>query len=286
MSRLALLVLLLLGIEYGHAASLHPIIPLWPTEAPGSIAAGSENVRLTESGEHVVSNIHAPSITVYEAPRAIATGAGVIVIPGGGHRELWMDHEGYRVAEYLAAHGIAAFVLKYRLANEPGSQYSIEGESLPDVRRSIRVVRSQAARWHIDPHKVGVMGFSAGGELAALAGSRYDDGDASAVDPAERQSARPSFQALVYPAIPPALTYSPDTPRAFLLAGANDQPAISLGLAELYLRLRRSGAQAELHLYQGVGHGFGLRASNTGPIAAWPQRFLEWMNENPRGASP
>jgi acetyl esterase/lipase len=285
MSRLPLLIFLLMGIETGDAAGLHPSIPLWPNGAPGSIAGGSEKVRLTESGEHIVTNVHAPSITVYEAPRGIATGAGVIVIPGGGHRELWMDHEGYRVAEYLAAHGIAAFVLKYRLANEPGSQYSIEGQSLPDVRRSIRLVRSQAARWHIDPQQVGVMGFSAGGELAALASSSDGEGEAGSVDEAARQSARPSFQALIYPAMPAALTCSSDTPRAFLLAGANDQPAISEGLAELYLRLRRCGAQAELHLYQGVGHGFGLRASNTGPIAAWPQRFLEWMNENRRGAS-
>jgi acetyl esterase/lipase len=284
-SRLALLMLLLIGAAQGHAASLHPIILLWPNGAPGSIAGGGEKVRLTERGEHIVSNVHAPSITVYEAPRAIATGACVIVIPGGGHRELWMDHEGYRVAEFLAAHGIAAFVLKYRLASEPGSQYSIEGQSLPDVRRSIRLVRSQAARWHIDPQKLGVMGFSAGGELAALASNRFDEGAVSSVDAVERQSARPSFQALIYPAIPPALTYSPDTPRAFLLAGTDDQPAISQGLAELYLTMRRSGAQAELHLYQGVGHGFGLRASNAGPIASWPKRFLEWMDEN-RGAPP
>jgi acetyl esterase/lipase len=286
MRRLALLTVLLLGQEHGHAANLHPIVPLWPDGTPGSLAGGSEKVRLTESGEHIVSNVHAPSITVYEPPAALATGAGVVVIPGGGHRELWMDHEGYRVAEFLAAHGIAAFVLKYRLAREPGSAYSIEAQSLPDVRRSIRLVRSQAARWHIDPGNLGVMGFSAGGELAALAAGGYDEGVNSSADSVERQSSRPSFQVLIYPSIPPALAYSPDTPRAFLLAGTDDQPAISQGLADLYLALRRAGAQAELHLYQGVGHGFGLRASNKGPIAAWPQRFLEWMNENRRGASP
>ena len=198
------------------------------------------------------------------------------MIPGGGHRELWMDHEGYRVAEFLADHGIAAFVLKYRLAREPGSLYT-EKDALADVQRAIRLVRSQAAQWQLDPKRVGVMGFSAGGELAALAASRYDSGTAGAGDTVDRQSSRPSFQALLYPAIPAGLHYSPETPPAFLLAGAQDQPAISQGLAELYLALRRAGSHAELHIYEGVGHGFGLRADNTGPVAAWPQRFLEWL---------
>jgi acetyl esterase/lipase len=260
------------------AADLHPIIVLWPDGAPGSRTNTSpESVRLNEAGEHIVSNVHIPSVTMYLPPPGKAAGASVIVVPGGGHRELWMDHEGYRVADYLAREGIAAFVLKYRLAREKGSTYTIEGESLSDVQRAIRLVRSRAADWRLDPARIGVMGFSAGGELAALAGTRYDDGAAGSSDPVARQSSRPSFQALLYPAIPPGLAFSPQTPRAFLLGGAQDQPAISQGLAELYLAMRRAGAEAELHIYDGVGHGFGLRAENKGPVAAWPQRFLEWL---------
>jgi endo-1,4-beta-xylanase len=272
-------VLLLLLAARSLAADLNPIIPLWPNGAPGSRSnASPESVRLNEAGEHIVSNVHVPSITVYLPSPGKATGASVIVVPGGGHRELWMDHEGYRVAEYLAHHGIAAFVLKYRLAREKGSTYTVEGESLSDVQRAIRLVRSRAADWRLDPARVGVMGFSAGGELAALAGTRYDDGAAGSSDPVAKQSSRPSFQALLYPAIPTGLTYSPQTPRAFLLGGAQDQAAISQGLAELYLAMRRAGAQAELHIYDGVGHGFGLRANNRGPVAEWPQRFLEWLD--------
>jgi acetyl esterase/lipase len=112
-----------------------------------------------------------------------------------------------------------------------------------------------------------------------LSAARYDDGKAESADPVARESSRPSFQALLYPAIPPGLKFSKDTPPAFLLGGAADQPAISQGLAELYLALRRTGAHAELHLYDGVGHGFGIRDGNTGPAAAWPQRFLEWLDQ-------
>jgi acetyl esterase/lipase len=265
-----------LPIGYARAASQHEVRLLWPNGAPGSPHSFSpEKIRLTDLGEHIVSNVHAPSISVYLPVQGTRTGAAVIVIPGGGHAELWMDHEGYRVAEFLADHGVAAFVLKYRLAREPGSIYTVEKHAFADVQRAIRLVRSQAAQWQLDPRRVGVMGFSAGGELAALAASHYDSGAPDADDPVDRQDSRPGFQALLYPAIPRDLHFSPRTPQAFLLCGAADQ--LSQGLAELYLALRRAGGHAELHIYEGVGHGFGLRASNTGPVAAWPQRFIEWL---------
>jgi acetyl esterase/lipase len=199
------------------------------------------------------------------------------VIPGGGHVELWMDHEGYNVASYLADHGVAALVLKYRLARAPGSKYTVERDSFADVGRAIRLVRSRASEWHIDSDRVGVLGFSAGGELAALAATRHDEGRRDAADPVERQSSRPNFQALLYPAIPKETRVTKATPPAFLLAGADDRPPVSQGLALLYVELRKAGVPAELHLYDGVGHGFGLRSDNAGPVAAWPRRFLEWL---------
>ena len=256
-------------------------LALWPGGAPGSeLHAGEpETVRVNERGEHIVSNVHAPSLTVFLPARAGATHTALVVIPGGGHKELWMDHEGYAVAAFLADHGIAAFVLKYRLAHAPGSTYTVERDALADVQRAIRLVRSRAADWQLDPRHIGVIGFSAGGELAALSGAHYDDGAAHAADPIERVSSRPAFQALLYPAIPQGMTFTADTPPAFLLCGAADDPKISQGLAQLYLALRRAGVGAELHIYDGVGHGFGIRAATTGPVAEWPQRFLEWLQQ-------
>lgn len=265
----------------GVAAAAQPeVAVLWPQGAPGAQhPATAEITRITEQGEHVVTNVQSPSLTVYLPQTNRMGGAGVVVIPGGGHVELWMDHEGYNVAAYLAAHGIAAFILKYRLARAPGSIYTVDGSALDDLHRAIRLVRSRSAEWRVNPDHVGVMGFSAGGELAALAATRYDAGDERAMDPIGRQSSRPAFQALIYPALPHDMPLSADTPPAFLLAGSDDQAAISQGLATLYLSLRRAGVPAELHLYDGVGHGFGLRFSNTDPVADWPRQFMDWLGE-------
>jgi endo-1,4-beta-xylanase len=257
----------------------HQEIPLWPTGAPGSEGkTAKEAVRLTPDGEHIVSSVHHPSITPYFPSKGEATGAAVIVVPGGGHRELWMDHEGYNVAKWLSSHGVAAFILKYRLAREEGSSYTVEGNSLADLKRAIRLVRSRASEWGLDSERIGVMGFSAGGELAALASTRYDIGTEGATDPIERQSSRPAFQALLYPAIPRDMSLTKQTPPAFLACGADDRQEISQGLPELYLALKRADVPAELHVYAGVGHGFGVRNSNRGSVSAWIQLFRDWLD--------
>ena len=258
-------------------------ILLWPNGAPGSEGRPSEGkspeetVRVNEYGEHIVSGVHHPSITPYLPAREKSTGAAVIIAPGGGHKELWMDHEGYNVASWLSDHGVAAFILKYRLARETGSTYTIEESALPDIRRAIRLVRSRASEWGLNPDDVGVMGFSAGGELAALASTRYDTGVSSAADPVERESSKPAFQALLYPAIPRDMTLSKETPPAFLACGEDDRQDIAQGLPELYLALKRAGVSAELHVYAGVGHGFGIRQNNGTAVSLWPQLFLEWL---------
>jgi acetyl esterase/lipase len=262
----------------GIAAAQPQAILLWPNGAPGSEGKTSaETVRLTADGDHVVSGVHHPSLTPYLPVGDKSTGAAVILAPGGGHRELWMDHEGYRVAQFLSDHGVAAFVLKYRLAREPASTYTIEGNELQDMQRAIRLVRSRAREWGLDPERIGVMGFSAGGEVAALASTRYDTGVASATDPIERESSKPAFQALIYPGIPHDLKLSKETPPAFLVCGEDDRQDIAQGLPELYLALKRAGVSAELHVYAGVGHGFGIRESNGTAVSGWPQRFLEWL---------
>jgi endo-1,4-beta-xylanase len=224
--------------------------------------------------------VHRPSLTVYLPSKDTATGAAVIIAPGGGHRELWTDHEGHNVAKWLSARGVAAFVLKYRLAREKESTYTVEGHALADIQRAIRLARSRATEWGIDPERIGVMGFSAGGELAALASVRYTAAVEGTADPVERQSSKPAFQALIYPAIPRDMPLSKDTPPAFLVCGENDRQNISQGLPELYLALKRAGASAELHVYAGVGHGFGMRETAKGAVTGWTARFHEWLDSS------
>jgi acetyl esterase/lipase len=275
--RLCVTMLLVAHFADSAAAQSRPIL-LWPNGAPGSEGKVSEEtVRIGEEGDHIVSNVHHPSITPYLPVKGKATGIGLVIVPGGGHSELWMDHEGYNVAKWFSGHGVAAFVLKYRLARAKGSTYTIEGNELPDVQRALRLVRSRAAEWDLDPDAIGVIGFSAGGELAALAAARYDPGNRETADPVERASSKPAFQALFYPAIPQDMRLSQQTPPAFLACGENDRADIAQGLPQLYLSLKQAGVSAELHIYAGVGHGFGLRAGNRGPVSGWPELLLEWI---------
>ena len=263
----------------GQAADKHTVIPLWAQSAPESHPAASpqSSLRMTPEGEHVITHVEVPSITPYLPDPASATGAAVIVAPGGGHSEIWIDHEGYNVAAWLSSHGVAAFVLQYRLARAKDSTYTVEGTELGDMQRAIRIVRSRSGEWMIDPARVGVMGFSAGGELAALASTRYDTGQPGAADPIDRISSRPAFQALIYPAIPHDQRLTVDTPQAFLACGALDRVTIAQGLPELYLALTKLHVSAELHVFAGIGHGFGIRSSNPQAVSAWPELFLNWM---------
>ena len=268
---------LLLAQQAAAAAGPEALL-LWPDGAPGAARdGGDETVRITEQGDHVVSNVHRPSLAVYLPAQAGATGTAVVVVPGGGHRELWTDHEGHNVARFLNERGIAAFVLKYRLARAPDSHYTIDGDALGDLKRALRLVRARSAGWSIDPHRIGVIGFSAGGQLAALAATRFDGGDAAARDSAERQGSRPDFVALIYPGAWPDLKFPADTPPMFLLCGGDDRPEVVAGITQIYLSLHELKVPAELHIYDRVGHGFGLRAGNTGPVAAWPQQLVDWL---------
>jgi acetyl esterase/lipase len=255
-------------------------IPLWKGTAPGSEGkSGLEKVRMSDEGDHVISNIHVPSITPYLPSKENATHTAVIIAPGGGHRELWIDHEGYNPAKWFAERGIAAFVLKYRLARDTNSTYTIDKDALADIQRAIRLVRSRAKEWNIDTGRIGVMGFSAGGELAALAAMRFDQGNANANDLIDRQSSRPAFQALIYPGNSGRFEAAPNAPPVFLVGGYGDRADIALGIAEVYIKYKKASIPAELHIYANAGHGFGMREKNRGAVAGWPSRLEEWLSD-------
>jgi endo-1,4-beta-xylanase len=283
MIRLALK-LLIVPMLFGAAlfgASPPPEIPLWPHGAPGSEGKPTkEDVTTSASGELRVAGIHNPTITAYLPASNTATGLAILVIPGGGHRMLAITHEGYNVAEWFQARGIVAFVLKHRLAREPNSTYRIDVESLADTQRALRLIRSRAGEWKIDPTRVGAMGFSAGGELVWLASSRGDAGDPTGSDRIERQSSRPDFAAMIYPGRSGDIQPTGGAPPTFLAAAYDDRQDISEGLAEAYLRFKRAGVPAELHIYGTGGHGFGLRAANKRPVGQWMVRFEEWLAES------
>lgn len=255
-------------------------ILLWPDGAPGSEGkSGDEVVRVTAGGDHVVSNIHRPSIFPYLPAPDLASGAAIVIAPGGGHRELWTTHEGHNVAAWLQEHGVAAFVLYYRLARETNSTYTVDGDALRDAQRAIQFVRSHAKEWHLNPRRIGVMGFSAGGELAALADMRPVNGENDSTDAVDRVGSKPDFQALIYPGSSRRFEVSKDSSPVFIACGFNDRSDISRGMAELYLKYKTAGVPAELHIYAKVGHGFGLRANQQGAIAKWPDQLLLWMND-------
>jgi acetyl esterase/lipase len=266
----------LMATGVAAAAAAPEEIRLWPGVAPGSEGrSGPETVTATD-GVRRIANIHQPSLSVYLPGADVATGAAVIVLPGGGHRYLSIDNEGHAVARWLSEHGVAGFVLAYRLAREPGSTYRVEEHALQDAQRAIRVVRSRAVAWRIDPRRIGILGFSAGGEVAGLAAARFDPGAAGASDPIERESSRPDFQAHVYAGARAAESEIPaDAPPAFLCVAADDQGPSRTALA-LFQKLRDKGVDAELHVYAQGGHGFGMR-DRPFPITGWPSRFHDWM---------
>ena len=258
-------------------------VPLWANGAPGSEGKTTPEVVSPPNpdGERIVTGVNIPSLTPYLVRGSKIPVAAIIVAPGGGHYQLTIDDEGYDVAKFLSGHGVAAFVLKYRLAHEKGSTYTVDGDEMNDMRRAIRMVKARAAEWGVDPARVGVMGFSAGGELAIKASLAYDDGNSSAADPIDKQGSKPAFQVLMYPGgLTPEIEakVTKDTPPAFLLCGADDRENIAQQLPELFVALKKAGVSAELHEYAGVGHGFGLRLSQHGGVAEWPQVLLQWMD--------
>jgi acetyl esterase/lipase len=254
------------------------VIPLWPDGAPGFEDRRNEP-ELAQ--DYWVRNIHNPSITVFIPPKDKATGAAVLVCPGGGHRELVFNAEGVDAAKYLNSIGVAAFALKYRLARETNSPYSLQIHPRQDAQRAMRIIRSRAAEWNIDTNRIGIMGFSAGGELVSMVVFSPTEGDPNATDPIDRVNCRPDFQIMIYPGpfgIPEVIPTN--TPPAFFLA-ANDDRGPARVIASLLPKYQEAGVPIEVHLYSHGGHAFNMgNRSKLETIKHWPQRVTDWMADN------
>ena len=258
------------------AQSTPPVVRLWPDGAPGSEQRRSE-AETVKDGVYF-STVPDPSLTVLRADPRHANGAAVIVVPGGGHRMLVFQNEGMLAAKNLNRAGVSAFVLKYRLARDQGSAYSIENDAANDLRRAVRWVRAHAAEHGVDPRRIGVMGFSAGGELVSLVADNPEPARQGRRDALDSVSARPDFQVLVYPGPlgVPAKSVA-NAPPAFLVAGSRDTCCMPPTIA-LYRQLVAAGVSAELHLYADTDHAFnvGQRGERIS-LQHWPDRLNDWL---------
>lgn len=277
------------------SAPAHAAEPFEQAIWPG-IAPGSENSALVEKNDdreirdgsgvprdRSISGITKPTITVYLPKEAKRPTAAVLLIPGGGFRRVVIDKEGHDIARWLVKQGIAGIVLKYRNP-DADSGLSVSNGAAKDVARAVRMVRHNAKKWNVAVDRIGTMGFSAGGYLAAWSGVGFDAGDAAASDPIEVQSSRPDFIATIYGAVASAIQAKEgssvlvraDTPPAFLVHAHDDKGVSSEQSIAFYLALRAAKVPAELHIYAQGGHGFGTRARGL-PVSSWIERWLEWM---------
>ncbi|QHV99993.1 alpha/beta hydrolase [Spirosoma endbachense] len=273
--QLALYLLIGLGPRLLQAQATPTEVPLWANGAPGFENRRNEPEK---AKDYWVKNIHNPSITVYLPPKEKATGAAVVICPGGGHRELVFNAEGNQPALFLNSIGVAAFVLKYRLAREENSPYSLDKHPRKDAYRAMRLVRSKAKEYGIDPDRLGMLGFSAGGEVVGMVAYAPGKGQPDASDPIDRLDGKPNFQMLIYPGplgVPE--TVPADAPPAFMLA-ANDDVCCSGPIVSLLQKYRAANVPVEVHIYTQGKHGFNMGdRSKLNSIKTWPQRMADWM---------
>jgi acetyl esterase/lipase len=286
-------------------------IPIWPGAAPGSVGSTlKEEYRdrqITDgtnvSRDRSVRGVTRPTITVYLPSRREATGVAVVVCPGGGFSHLAIDKEGHDVARWLCSKGIAGIVVKYRLP-DPDVQLYVPDGPIQDMQRAIRIVRHNTDKWNINSGRIGVMGFSAGGYMAAAAGTVFDEGDTKSDDPINRVSCRPDFIVPIYPLVSLKLQgnrstgllrrmlgdsfndelvskytletrVTSKTPPTFLVHAHDDGLSVEHSI-RFYLALRKADIPAELHIYSKGGHGFGMRQRGR-PVSTWRERWLEWI---------
>ena len=299
----------------------HPQIPIWPGAVPSTQPVkGAETSTTREKDQLVagkpwtyVERVSVPTMTVY-SPAGKNTGAAVVVLPGGGYQILAIDFEGTEVCDWLTAKGITCVLLKYRVTDvgpyPKSGPYPESPMALEDAQRTLSLVRSHAAEWHIDPHKIGVLGFSAGGHLSVAMSVHFDKRSYPAVDAADRVSCRPDFAVAIYPGhlswsaaeydaragvkrfalappdrlsladknlgLNPDIRPSSQTPPTFLLQAEDDHVDSVYDSLSYYIALQKAGVPAEMHLYAQGGHAFGLRRTKF-PITGWPQLVETWL---------
>src|ERR1041384_2419504 len=278
MKRNRLLLTLLLAPLLVRGADGPQVIPLWEKGAPGFEDRRNEPERTNGVS---IYNIHNPSLTVFRAPKEKANGCGVLIVPGGGHRQLVFGPEGVEPAKYLNDLGVTALVLKRRLARETNSPYSLQIHPRQDVQRAMRLIRSRAAEWNLDTNRIGAMGFSAGGEVEALLVYSPTEGDANAADPIDRMNCRADFQISIYPGplgIPDQIPA--DVPPAFFVVANDDTSHVGPVISQLQ-KYQQAKRPVEVHLYARGGHGFNMGArSKLASIKGWPQRLADWLTDN------
>jgi len=270
-----------------RAADSRPVELLWPDGAPGA--------KGVEDGDK-------PALTLYLPAKEKANGAAVVIFPGGGYGHLAMDHEGHQIAEWLNSLGVAGFILQYR-HRKTGAGYG-HPAPLQDAQRAIRMVRSRAGQWNVDPNRIGIIGFSAGGHLASSAGTHFQTRYYEAADAIDQASCRPDFMILMYPVISFTEWYThkgsranllgeepdeglvenlsnekqvtPETPPTFLALADDDKVVPPENSISFYLALRKANVPAEMHIYEKGGHGFGP-GTNKGAVSSWMARCADWM---------
>jgi acetyl esterase/lipase len=263
------------------AAEGRPTLDLWPGAAPGENGdIGPEHVSDASGNIQRLANVSKPTLTVYKPDKAKDTGAAILICPGGGYSILAMDLEGEEVAKWANSLGVTGIVLKYRVPARKGQPKHLA--PLQDAQRAMRLVRAHAKDWQIDPNRIGILGFSAGGHLAAVASNNFVKSFYDPIDDTDKLNCRPDFTVLVYPAYLTApdglvaeVPVSENTPPAFL-AHANDDGISAENSVAYYLALKQNKIAAELHIYARGGHGFGLRPSDS-PTCTWPERCGQWM---------
>ena len=269
---------------------------LWPDGAPGAI-----EFKIWERETYIfgrVRNVREPSLTIYLPPEDKASGTAVVICPGGGYKTLAIKKEGYKIAAWLNSLGVAGFVLKYR------HHQHAHPIPLMDAQRAIRMVRSRSEEWNVDPDKVGIMGFSAGGHVASTLGTHFDTKTDGKSDPIDKIDCRPDFMILIYPVVSMLdhvthkgskinllgenpkesiveelsneLQVTKKTPPTFLVHAKDDKTVLPENTIYFYRALRKAAVPAEMHIYENGGHGFGLGIRG-GLVASWPQRCMDWM---------